>query len=102
VPHVDCACCAHWLFGSVPIATLPQAPSTPPPFFAAVHAWQVPVQALLQQTPSAQKPDAHCDAAAHALPFPSAGAQTPAVQLSPGMQSALVAHEVLQAPAAQT
>src|SRR4051794_37844436 len=27
-----------------------------PPVFAVVHAWHVPVQALLQHTPSAQKP----------------------------------------------
>ncbi len=49
----------HSLSGSVPIVMLPQTPSAPLPFFAEVHAWHVPVQLLLQQTPSAQKPEMH-------------------------------------------
>jgi len=100
--QVDAADRVHWLPGFVPAAALPQMPSAPPPFSAAVHAWQTPLQAVLQHTPSTQKPDWHCDAEAQALPLPSTAAQTPAVQVSPGMQSALVAHEVLQAPAEQT
>ena len=40
--------------GSVPAATLPHTPSAPPPFSAALHAWHGPLQAVLQQTPSAQ------------------------------------------------
>jgi hypothetical protein len=38
------------------MATLPQTPSAPPPFFAAEQARHVPLQVVLQQTPSAQLP----------------------------------------------
>jgi hypothetical protein len=50
----------HWLAGTgaVPAFTLPHVPSAPP-FSAAVHAWQVVLQAVLQQTPFAQLPLAH-------------------------------------------
>jgi hypothetical protein len=47
------------LSGSVPPATVPHVPSVPEPFFPAVHAWQTPLQDVLQQTLSAQEPDAH-------------------------------------------
>jgi hypothetical protein len=47
----------HCWSGSVPAAMKPQVPSTPEPFAAAEQAWQVAVQAVLQQTPSAQKPE---------------------------------------------
>jgi hypothetical protein len=50
---------AQWL-GLVPAATGPHTPSVPEPWNAAVQAWQAPVQAVLQQTPSTQKPLAHC------------------------------------------
>lgn len=40
--------------GSVPAATLPHTPSAPEPFFAALHAWHAPAQAVLQHTPSTQ------------------------------------------------
>ena len=40
--------------GSRPLPMVPQEPSDPLPFFAAVHAWHVAVHAELQQTPSAQ------------------------------------------------
>ena len=46
----------HSLSGSVPAATKPHVPSLPAPFFAAVHAWQTPEQAVLQHTPSTQTP----------------------------------------------
>jgi hypothetical protein len=48
----------HSLSGSSPATIAPQAPSAPFPFFAAVQAWHVPLQALSQQTPSAQNPEA--------------------------------------------
>jgi hypothetical protein len=38
---------------------LPQTPSLPAPFFAAVQARQMPGHAVSQQTPSTQKPLAH-------------------------------------------
>jgi len=99
VPQVDAACIVHWALGSVPAATGPQVPSTPLPFLAAVHAVQVAVQAVLQQAPSTQKPDEHCDAIVQAEPLPSSDEeQTPAEQVSPGMQSALVTQGFVQAP----
>lgn len=45
----------------------PQMPSTPELFFTAVQAWQVPAQAESQQTPSTQKPEAHCAPDVHAF-----------------------------------
>jgi hypothetical protein len=36
------------------MATGPHTPSMPVPFLPAEHAWQLPVQALLQQTVSTQ------------------------------------------------
>jgi hypothetical protein len=101
VPQVDGACMAHSLSGSVPAVMAPQVPSAPLPFFAAVHAWQRPVQAVLQQTPSTQEPDWHCAAVEQAAPLASGAVQTPALQTSPEMQSALLVQGFLQAPAAQ-
>ena len=46
---------AHSLSGSVSLVMLPHVPLAPP-FLAALHAWQVALHAVLQQTPSAQKP----------------------------------------------
>jgi hypothetical protein len=45
----------HSLSGSVPAAMLPQVPFAPEPFLAALQAWQVPLHAVLQHTPSTQK-----------------------------------------------
>ena len=59
---------AHSLSGSVPFAMFPHVPSEPLPFFAAEHARQVPVQAVLQQTPSTQFPLAQFDPRMHAVP----------------------------------
>jgi hypothetical protein len=56
---------------------LPQIPSDPPPFFAAVHATQVPLHAALQQTPSAQWPLPQSVSFAHCLPCPHRVAQPP-------------------------
>jgi len=47
----------------------PQVPSRPLPFFAAVHASQVPPQAVLQQTPSTQLLLAHSLAAVQVVPL---------------------------------
>src|SRR5689334_10246085 len=60
---------AHSLSGSRPAATRPQVPSAPEPFFTAVHALQSVLQAVLQHTPSAQKPEVHSPFAAHAAPL---------------------------------
>ena len=45
------------------------APSGPPPFFAAEHAWQTAVHAELQHTPSAQYPDEQVLPDEHAAPL---------------------------------
>jgi hypothetical protein len=58
------------LSGSAPALIAPQVPSAPCPFLTAEQARQVPVQALLQQTPSTQLPLAHWLPAPHAPPFP--------------------------------
>jgi hypothetical protein len=56
------------------------------------------VQALLQQTPCWQKPDAHSAADPHVVPG-VLSAQAPVVQTSGETQSAAVEHDVLQAVA---
>jgi hypothetical protein len=47
----------------------PQVPSEPWPFFAAEHAWQNPVQVVLQQTPSTQLSPRQSQLRAHVPPF---------------------------------
>ena len=58
---------AHSLSGSVRTVMAPQVPSGLP-LFAWTHAWQVPLQTVLQQTLSTQLPDKHVPPAAHAAP----------------------------------
>jgi hypothetical protein len=91
VPHDEAPWSAHWPSGSVPATTLPHTPSAPAPLAALLHAWQVPPQAVLQQTPLAQKPLAHWSPAVHAAPFPFVGVQVPPAllgsQKSPATQS---------------
>jgi hypothetical protein len=82
VPQLCAPVSVHWLFGSFPAATGPHEPSAPEPFLAAVHAMHVPVQAALQQTPSAQKPLRHWLAAVQATPLAAFGVQTPLAQYS--------------------
>lgn len=64
---------AHSLPGSVPAAMPPHTPSAPVPLRAAVQASHRPLHALLQQTPSTQKPLAQSDGPAHAKPSIWAG-----------------------------
>jgi hypothetical protein len=59
----------HSLSGSEPALMLPQAPSTPVPFFAAEHAWHKLLHPVSQQTPSTQLPLWHCVDDVHAAPF---------------------------------
>jgi len=66
--HVDGGSIGQSLSGSVPVATGPQTPSIPPPLAAALHAWQAPLQASAQHTPSTQNPDWHCDATLQGAP----------------------------------
>jgi len=64
---------------------VPTLPATP-------HASHCPLHAVSQQTPSAQLPDVHCPAEAHAAPLAFFAVHVPALQKSPAMQSASVTH----------
>jgi hypothetical protein len=65
---------------------------------ASAHDLHVPVQAVAQQTPCAQKSDAQSLATAHVAPF-AAFPQLVPVQTFGDAQSLGAAHEVLQTPA---
>lgn len=57
LPQLAIEAAAHWLSGSVPALMAPHTPLVPPePCLAAEQAWQVPLQAVLQQKPSTQNP----------------------------------------------
>jgi hypothetical protein len=94
VPQVDAPWLVHWVvgLGAVPPGIEVQVPLVP----ERLHAVQVPAQALLQQTPCAQKPEAHIAAAVHGWPMASLPQLVP-VQEAGEVQSALVAQVVLQA-----
>jgi hypothetical protein len=53
-----------------------------PPVNAAAQAWQVPVHAVLQQNPLAQKPLLHWSVAVHDAPSAAMATQVPA---APGL-----------------
>jgi hypothetical protein len=74
-----------------------QVPAAP----ATSQASHWPAQAALQHTPSAQKPLAHWFAAAHAVPGPPFGAQTPPEHHEPAAQSPSPAQSPRQAVAPQ-
>jgi len=64
-PQLAAALCAQRPWGSAPPDVVgPQVPIRP----ACAQLTQGPVQAMLQQTPSAQKPEAHCDPALQRAP----------------------------------
>ncbi|WP_248354746.1 hypothetical protein [Anaeromyxobacter oryzae] len=90
LPQVDGADAAQSFLGSLPATLDVQVPRAPP----ASHRVQVPVQAVLQQTPSTQKPLAQAPGAAQASP--SGAAQTLPLQ-APLAQSPLEA-QVLAVP----
>ena len=50
---------------AAPVGTFVQAPSVP----VSAHDWQAPVQALSQQTPCAQRDEAHSLPAEHEAPL---------------------------------
>lgn len=60
-----------------------------------LQAWHAPLQALLQQTPSAQTPDVQSVPTPHAAPMPSLSPQRPVfvLQVTP-TQSVLAVHDV--------
>jgi hypothetical protein len=72
----------HSLSGSWPLAMLPQVPSAPENFFAAVHAWHGRLHTLVQQTPSVQKPLAHSVPWLHGAPVPSSAHDVLPLQLA--------------------
>lgn len=97
VPQVLPTVVAHWVagVGAVPLGTLLQVPTLP----VSAHDLHVPVQALLQQTPCAQKPESHSFAAPHAVPI-GLSVHLPALQMLGATQSVLavaVVQVVLQA-----
>ena len=59
-----------------PVTVLAQVPAVPP-VLAAEQPMQVPVQAVLQQTPSTQKPEVHCALDVQAVPL-AASSRAPA------------------------
>jgi hypothetical protein len=99
-PQVDDACIVHWAPGSVPAMTGPHAPSAPAPFRAAEQAWQRPVQAVLQQTSSTQKPVAQSLPSVQGPPLPAGITHAPPLHTYPEAQLAEVEQDVTQAPAA--
>ena len=75
------------------------------PVCPLVQPWQVPVHALLQQKPSAQKPVVHSSAAVQEPPWALLATQAPAEQYVPdSVQSPSKPHMVSHAlpPLAQT
>jgi hypothetical protein len=68
-----------------------------PTFPARAQDWQVPAQAVAQQTPWAQAPVAHSLFAAHVAPTDFL-TQLPPMQKKVETQSVSAAHDVLHAP----
>jgi hypothetical protein len=94
VPHgLVLATSVHWLSGSAPAATGVQVPTV----FVRAHDMQVPVQALLQQTPCAQWPVPQSESAAQVVPGAFL-AQLPPMQKFPVEQSASTPQVVLHTP----
>jgi hypothetical protein len=94
-PQVEAAAIVHWVagVGAWPAGIGEQVPA----LLVSAQDMQVPVQALLQQTPCAQKPDWQAAAAEQGAPggsFP----QLPLVQELGATQSLLVVQVILQAP----
>jgi hypothetical protein len=67
----------------------PHTPSTPLPFFAAVHAWQVPAHPLSQQTPSIQNPLPQSAAVKQACAFGGGKSDTLFLECAPFSETAL-------------
>lgn len=68
-----------------------------PPVSAAEQKSHAPPQAVLQQKPSAQNPEAHCRVSVHAPPLTCGGTHCPfALHQSPAAHWASLAHETGQ------
>jgi hypothetical protein len=93
-PQVEAAAIVHWVagVGAAPAGTGEQVPA----LLVSAHDMQAPAQALLQQTPWAQKPDWQAEAAVQVAP----GGSLPQLLLTQELgatQSVLVMQVVLQA-----
>jgi hypothetical protein len=92
VLQLDAPRSAHWFCGSCPFGTFVHVPTVP----VRLHDWQVPTQAVAQQTPCAQKPVPHSGPEPQATPTPFL-TQLPPMQLNGAIQSASTVHVALQA-----
>jgi len=92
VLHDDAPWSVHWFRGSCPAGTDVQVPTLP----VSAHDWQVPVQAVAQQNPWAQKPELHSAAEPQAAPIGFLP-QLPPMHVFGDVQSAFDAHDVLHA-----
>jgi hypothetical protein len=95
VRHPEAAVVVHWVvgLGACPAGTGEQVPAVP----LSAHDMQVPVQAVLQQTPWAQNPDPQEADVVHAAPGGSLP-QLPALHTLGETQSLLAVQVDLQAP----
>jgi hypothetical protein len=79
---------------------LPAASAVQVPGWVPLQRSHEPVQAVVQQTPSAQNPEAHSASRVHAapgaFPLPPPPVHAPPLQLAPLTQSADVAHHTGQ------
>ena len=82
VPQLDAPWSLHWFNGSCPAGTVEQVPPVP----VSEHDMQLPVHAVLQQTPCAQNPLLHSLPAMQAAPS-GLRPQLDAVQTLPLVQS---------------
>jgi hypothetical protein len=78
----------HSSVGSWPDGMLEQVPARA----GRLQDWQRLVQAVAQQTPSAQEPERHCVAREHEAPGACAAAHVPALQKKPVEHSASDEH----------
>jgi hypothetical protein len=79
----------------------PHVPSVPSPFSRFVHAWQMPLHAVSQHTPSTQNPLMHCEAAEHGKPtaWSAMHLPVPRSQYDAATQPLSLEHVVAQAVA---
>ena len=76
VPQLEAALAVHSLRGLVPGSENLHVPT----LFVALQVWQVPLQAVSQQTPSAQWPLPQSVSSSHTVPIVSTGTHAEATQ----------------------
>ena len=94
-PHDVAAVPTHWVAttGAVPLGTFEQVPSA----VASAHVLHVPLHALSQQRPCAQKPELHSPAAVHVAPIGLSEQPLP-LQMFGATQCASIEQLFLQTP----